>query len=48
MKYQIIIHGNSYNELVRLVNEALASGWRCQGGVATDYDGKYMQAMIRD
>jgi hypothetical protein len=47
-EYRVVL-SREYHKFVGLVNDALAEGWVCQGGVTTDSDDDYLflQAMIR-
>lgn len=46
MEYTII-QATRKPELVQTINELLARGWVCQGGIVVD-SGQFYQAMIRD
>jgi hypothetical protein len=49
MEYTVIEH-EELKEFIRLVNAAIAEGWRPQGGVGVFkvWSSRFTQAMIRD
>jgi hypothetical protein len=49
MEYTVIEHGD-LQEFIKLVNAAIAEGWRPQGGIGVlkEWSSRLAQAMIRD
>ena len=49
MEYTVVQH-TDLQEFIRLVNAAIADGWRPQGGVSDvrGWSAQFTQAMIRD
>jgi hypothetical protein len=51
-EYDVVL-ASDFDDFVADVNERLANGWKCQGGLTATYDSKYniewwYQAVIRE
>ena len=45
MRYKIVKSATAEG-LTKGVNEMLASGWKCQGGVSTNVEGAYSESLF--